>query len=176
MCFVVIIYLVHSKFQRTHHGRGTHNCFSCIVTHIFRYFYMESFHKDSAGGEIKKIKNFWQVLPPFLASPPPPDPCKVIWNPESRLPFNKRMFELVTPLLRGCLSKNRSLNFALSRISGFVYCVFLCGTNKLEPKKPDALAGYTEPVYSRPFSSLGTADVFFSTERRVYGSWDWLMK
>ena len=60
------------------------------------------------------------------------------------------MFEHVTPL-----------NFALSRISGSVYCVFLCGTNKLEPKKPDALAGYTEPVYSRPFSSLGTTDVFF---------------
>ena len=25
----------------------------------------------------------------------------------------------------------------------FVYCVFLCGTNKLEPKKPDALVGYS---------------------------------
>ena len=32
---------------------------------------------------------------------------------------------------------------------------------KVEPKKPDALAGYAEPVYSRPFSSLGTANVFF---------------
>ena len=51
---------------------------------------------------------------------------------------------------------------------------------KVEPKKPDALAGYAEPVYSRPFSSLGTANVFFqfffSSERRVYGSRDWLMK
>ena len=28
-------------------------------------------------------------------------------------------------------------------ISGFVYCVFLCGTIKLEAKKPDALAGYS---------------------------------
>ena len=46
-------------------------------------------------------------------------------------------------------------------ISGFVSCVFLCGTNKLDTKKPDALAGYTERVHSRPFSSLGTADVFF---------------
>ena len=115
------------------------------------------------------------ALPCFLVPPPPPSPphpCKVIWNPESRSPFNKRMFEHVTPLLRGCLSKNRPLNFALSRISGFVYCVFLCGTNKLEPKKPDALAGYTEPVYSRPFSSLGTADVFFflrTTRLRIVG-------
>ena len=57
-------------------------------------------------------------------------------------------------------------------ISGFVYCVFFCGTNKLEPKKPDALAGHTERVYSRPFSSLGTADVFFSlrtTRLRIVG-------
>ena len=28
-------------------------------------------------------------------------------------------------------------------ILGFVYRVFLCGTNKLEPKKPDALEGYS---------------------------------
>ena len=57
-------------------------------------------------------------------------------------------------------------------ISGFVYCVFLCGTNKLEPKKLDALAGHTERVYSRPFSSLGTADVFFflrTTRLRIVG-------
>ena len=29
------------------------------------------------------------------------------------------------------------------RRPGFVYCVFLCENNKLEPKKPDALAGYS---------------------------------
>ena len=39
-------------------------------------------------------------------------------------------------------------------ISGFVYCVLLCGTNKLEPKKPDALAGY----------SLCTAALFLASE------------
>ena len=57
-------------------------------------------------------------------------------------------------------------------ISGFVYCVFLCGTNKLEPKQPDALAGHTEHVHSRPFSSLGTADVFVflrTTRLRIVG-------
>ena len=40
-----------------------------------------------------------------------------------------------------------------------VYCVFLCGTNKLEPKKPDALAGYS--LCTAALSSLGTADDFF---------------
>ena len=29
------------------------------------------------------------------------------------------------------------------RSPGFVYCVFLCETNKLERKKQDALAGYS---------------------------------
>ena len=56
-----------------------------------------------------------------------------------------------------------------------VYCVFLCGTNKLEPKKPEALAG----------CSLCTAALFlvwepqtnfFTSERRVCVSWDLLMK
>ena len=53
-------------------------------------------------------------------------------------------------------------------ISGFVSCVFLCGTNKLDTKKPDALAGYTERVHSRPFSSLGTADVFFFPQNDAF--------
>ena len=42
-------------------------------------------------------------------------------------------------------------------ISGFVYCVFLCGTIKLEPKKPDALAGY----------SLCTAALFLASETQM---------
>ena len=39
-------------------------------------------------------------------------------------------------------------------IPGFVYCVFFCGTNKLEPKKPNVLAGY----------SLWTAALFLPWE------------
>ena len=83
MWFVVIIYLVHSKFQRTHHGRGTHNCFSRIVTHMFRYFYMESSHKDSAGGKIKiklKFLTGFTALSCLLVSTPrtpPPQPTHV---------------------------------------------------------------------------------------------------
>ena len=63
-----------------------------------------------------------------------------------------------------CWIKERCFRESLSwfrkvcSISGFVYCVFLCGTNKLEPKKPDALAGY----------SLSTAALFLSWEPQTY--------
>ena len=45
-------------------------------------------------------------------------------------------------------------------ISGFVYCVFLCGTIKLEPKKTGC-SPRLQLLYSCSFSSLGNTDVFF---------------
>ena len=51
---------------------------------------------------------------------------------------------------RWCFCESSNCFWKVCTISGFVYCVFLCGTNKLEPKILDSLAGYCLCTAAKP--------------------------